>query len=132
MRDAPRSGTEGPGGCFAAVAIGILTVALLYGLLLGDGRPIDLAAEWDVIAFLMVIAAIPFLLLAAVGVTAKAPWLVGLALHSLFWGWILFDALINEGAGVNIGLGLLIPLSPIVIAGAALWTAKATGSIPDS
>ena len=131
MRDAPRSGTEGPGGCFAAVAIGMLTVATVYTVARGDRWTLGLAEEWPFLAFQTVIAAAPFLLLAAVGVTALAPWLVGLALHVLLWSAILFDALVNKGQGARIGLALLVPAATILIAAAALWTAKATGGIPD-
>jgi hypothetical protein len=134
MADAPSpAGEPGATGCFAGLLIGVLTVLLLDGALyLVDGKSIDIAEEWPFILLHMMFAAAPFVLLAGVGVTARLPWLVGLCLTALFWGYLFLDAAwIHRGEGANIGLGLLLPAFPIVIATAALATAKATGSLPD-
>ncbi|MEA3017817.1 MAG: hypothetical protein QOI38_2539 [Sphingomonadales bacterium] len=132
MDDAPRAGTEGPRGCFAALAVGPLTVASVCAVLLLAGGSLDLSEEWAVLAYQAIMASAPFLLLAGSGVTARAPWVVGLAVHILLWGALLLDPILRDGGGANIGLGLIMLLSPVIVGGAALATAKATGSVPDA
>jgi hypothetical protein len=65
----------------------------------------------------MVVIAIPFVLLAVIGVRSIVTWSAGIILTLLFWGFALFDALSHwgSGRGVNIGLGLAFYLSPIII-----------------
>ncbi|HEX8654468.1 MAG TPA: hypothetical protein VF693_04505 [Allosphingosinicella sp.] len=130
--DEARAGEEGPAGCLAALAIGPLTVASVSAILLLTGGSLDLSEEWAVLAYQAVMGSVPFLLLAGSGVTARAPWAVGLAVHILLWGLCVLDPFLRDGGGANIGLGLIMLLSPAIIAGAALATAKATGSIPDA
>lgn len=116
------SGIEGPGGCFAALAIGPLTVAAVYGAVaLLAGRPIDPGEEWPFILLQMALVSLPFLFLAAVGARSRSTWLTGLGLTFFFWGWLLLDALtMASGRGANIGLGWILLASPALITAASL------------
>lgn len=127
-----RAGEEGPAGCLAALAVGPVTVASVCAVILLTGRRLDLSEEWAFLGYQAIMASVPFLLLAGSGVTARAPWLVGLAVHILLWGAFVLDPFLRDGGGANIGFGLIMLVSPVIIAGAALGTAKATGSIPDA
>lgn len=105
---------------------------MLVGIYLRSGRAADLPAEWGFILFNLFIVAAPFLLLTALGVMAKLPWLVGVALTALFWGYVFLDmVLITPGPGANIGLGLISFVWPLVVAGGALGAAKLGGLLPD-
>jgi hypothetical protein len=88
------------------------------------GRPLDLAAERGVLLFQVAIVAAPFLLLALAGTRDKLPWLVAFALTLALWGYLLFDGVryhwSGDTSGANIGLGLILLVSPLVIAGAAM------------
>jgi hypothetical protein len=115
-------------GCLAAPLIGAATaatVALSFSLL--TGRPLDLDQEWAVFLFQALIVAAPFALLALAGIRRRAPWLVAGALTLTLWGYYLFEGVSYQwhpdGSGANIGLGLLLLVSPLFIAGAAFGTA---------
>ena len=101
-----------------AVAIGVAVVAICDGLFtLLTGRPITF--ESDVAPFQVGIVAAPFLVLAILGVRQRRPWLVGLALTFSLWGYYLFEGVryqwSPDGSGANIGLGLIMLASPLVI-----------------
>lgn len=86
------------------------------------GAHLNLADEWAVFLFQMLVVATPFFLLALLGVRARTPWLVGIALTAAFWGLLLYVGVTSygDGTGANIGLGLLMLASPFVISGATL------------
>ena len=65
---------------------------------------------------------LPFLILAAVGVTNKASWVTGIVLTAAFWTLFLYGTNTSEGA--NIGLGLLLIVSPALIAIVCLIVAR--------
>jgi hypothetical protein len=101
-----------------ALVIGVVVVAanaLLFTLL--TGRPLTYAN--DVEPHQVTIVAIPFLVLALIGVGHRRPWGVGLALTLALWGFVLFDGVRYQwnpdGTGANIGLGLLVMVSPLFI-----------------
>jgi hypothetical protein len=119
----PAEDALGPIGCIYAVAIGVLTVAIVSGAFsLLTGQPLNLAEEWSVFLFQMLIVAAPFGLLALMGIGNRLPWLVGLAPTLALWGYDLFDGVSYQwhpdGTGANIGLGLVMLVSPFVIAAA--------------
>lgn len=120
-------------GCLASFGIGLLTVSLVMGgIYLSEGRLPDLSDGGGFLLLYVVMVSAPFLLLTAMGVTAKLPWLIGFSLTALFWGYLLLDVvLINRGGGANIGLGFLGLVWPLVVAGGALATAGATGTLPE-
>jgi hypothetical protein len=121
----PAEDQLGPIGCAYAIAIGVLTVALVSGSFsVLTGQPLNLAEEWSVFLFQMLIVAAPFGLLALMGVGNRLPWLVGLSLTLALWGYSLFDGVSYQwhpdGSGANIGLGLIMLVSPLFIAAACL------------
>jgi hypothetical protein len=108
-----------------ALVIGVLVVAvnaLLFTLL--TGRPLVYAN--DVEPYQVTIVAIPFLVLALIGVGDRRPWQVGLALTLALWGFILLDGVRYQwnpdGSGANIGLGLIMMISPLFITAISVAT----------
>ena len=117
-------------GCALAVAIGIGVVfAVNVGPALITGRGLNLADEWWVFLFQMLIAGSPFGLLALAGIWNRAPWIVGIAMTTAFWGYLFFDGLryhfSGDTSGANIGLGLFMIVSPVIISAACLITHEA-------
>lgn len=101
-----------------ALGIGIGVVAFTNLALSGlTGRPLNFSFGVDL--FQLVIVAIPFLVLAMGGVRARLPWLTGLALTAMLWGYYLYDGVryhwSGDASGANVGLGLLLLASPLVI-----------------
>lgn len=74
----------------------------------------------------MLFAGGPFGLLALAGVRNKVPWIVGLAMTAALWGYYFFDGIryhfSGDRSGANIGLGLLMIVSPIIISAACFVT----------
>lgn len=118
---------DGPNaaGCALALAAGPAVVAaqaLAFTWL--TGRPLDLGEEWGVLLFQAGMVAGPFLLLSLAGTRDKLPWLVAAFLTLALWGWVLFDGVryqwSGDKSGANIGLGLIMLVSPFVITGVAM------------
>ena len=129
MRDPSPDAGEGPTpvGCALGLAIGLfVVVGVNGGHALITGRSLDLADEWGVFLFQALIAGAPFGLLALTGIRNRAPWLVGIAMTVAFWGYYFFEAvryhLSGDTSGANIGLGLLMMVSPIIITAACFVT----------
>lgn len=125
-----------PAGCLGALAVGPLVAfgtAILFSQL--SGRSIDLDEEWGVLAFQALLVSIPFIAVALTGTRKAAPWIVGLSLTLVFWGYYLFQGvsyqLHPDGTGANIGLGLLMLISPVIITagsiGVHLWQRRQDG-----
>jgi len=119
----PPAGGPGIAGCLLAPALGGGVVVghwLAFSLL--TGRPFD---PDDKLVFLwhMLSVAAPFALLALMDV-GRWPWLTALALTLAFWGYTLWEGVSyqwnSDGSGANIGLGLIMLVSPLFIAGASL------------
>jgi hypothetical protein len=81
---------------------------------------------WPAYIFQIALIAIPFLLMAFLGVRGMGPWLVGLGLTAALWGYVVFDvfARLGDGSGANIGMGLLLLASPILVSTACLFAAR--------
>jgi len=93
---------------FLALGIALVVVAMTR---LGTGRPLAVS-HLDLMQLMMV--SIPFLVLAMGRISARLPWLTGLALTVALWIWV---SLANVGPGsASPGLGLLLLASPILIA----------------
>jgi hypothetical protein len=116
----PSQGIE-PLGCLAALVIGLIAVGGTFaGLALFAGRSPDLSEEWPILLFNVLMVAAPFGLLALCGIRTRLPWAVGIVLTLGLWGWLLLDAVAAApGRGANIGLGLIMLVSPILVAAAA-------------
>lgn len=126
MRRAPPD-AEGPSftGCVVALAIGAAMVAahvVLFSAL--TGRPVHDPDEDGPRIAQILIAAAPFALLALAGARRLLPWLTALALTLALWGWVVFEGVRYQwnpdGSGANIGLGLIMIVSPLFIGGTAL------------
>ena len=105
---------------FAALAIGLLVVAASVAITSLGGRPVQrdqLGDEMPILAFQVFMVAIPFLVLATAGISTRRPWIAGLGLTLALWSYYLLDALVLAvpGRGVNIGLGLIMLASPLLI-----------------
>ncbi len=112
-----------------ALSIGLVTVVAVHGFFwLATGKTLNLADEWGNFLAHILIAAAPFGLLALAGIRNRAAWLVGLALTAAFWGYYLFVGiryqLSGDRSGANIGLGLVMLLSPLIISAACLIASK--------
>lgn len=112
-----------------AIFIGVVTVAgntLIFSLL--TGAALNLGDEFAMFAIQMVMVSVPFLLLALLGIRSRGPWLLGLGLTAILWGYYMFDSLSRrgDGSGANIGLGLLLVASPVLISVACVVAARRT------
>jgi hypothetical protein len=103
-----------------AVTIGVIVVvgdALVFGYLLG--RPADFS-DPDVLIINTVLTAIPFLILAYRGSRRLIPWLAGLGMTVGLWWHALQKGVAYQrapdGSGVDMGLALLVLVSPAIIA----------------
>jgi hypothetical protein len=68
--------------------------------------------------------AAPFMALAMFGVRASRAWTTGLILTLAFWCALLLSVYQSHGGGANIGMGLLMLVSPFLIGTAAFWAAS--------
>ena len=105
----------------------IVVFSLIHGLITGDslspsGGIVSLAIQLVVVAF-------PLLILAIIGITAKAPWLTGIALIVATWGFFLYETVVRPSNGANFGLGMLLIASPFVITIICLIVARASERI---
>jgi hypothetical protein len=101
-----------------AILIGVCTVALeLTTLYVDNPSSILWVDELPIIIIQIGFVAAPFLILAAMGESQKTPWLLGLGLTFSLWGFYLYDGLSRrgDGTGVNLGLVLVMLVSPILI-----------------
>jgi hypothetical protein len=111
-----------------ALALGVLTVALFYlGIIVALGPPRSISPEeWPFLLFQILLAAAPFALLVRRGIRAWLPWIVGIALTLCFWAAFFASTLVaaRDKTGANIGMGLIMFVSPFLIAGGALLAAR--------
>ena len=118
MDEPPAAEARTPLGCFLALAIGPLVAggtAIAFSLLTGR----SLNHEWGNIAVQAALVSVPFIAVALTGTLRKAPWLVGLALTVILWGYYLYEGVSYQwrpdGTGADIGLGFMMLASPVVI-----------------
>lgn len=110
-----------------AITIGVAVVGIDNGVAaLVMQQSVNLHEEAGVMAVQILLVSIPFLLLAFAGVVNRLPWFLGVALTAFFWGLLLSDAIKRQGdgSGANIGLSLLLLLSPLIISIVTLVAAK--------
>jgi hypothetical protein len=118
-----------------AAAIGVGTIALcqtVVYLITGDDPQIMNGLTF--LAIQVAFVSFPFAILAIIGIRKKTPWLSGLALTAVVWGYFLFDVISSRGSGegANIGLGLIMMGSPGIIAVICLIVAReAERSMPE-
>ena len=105
-------------GVLYAALLGIIVPLAGNGIIsIVSEAPLDFKNEWAVFLFQCIIIFLPFFLISAAGVSTLLSWTVGLVLTLSLWGYALADALLRRGTGTgaNIGLGLMVIASPVVI-----------------
>jgi len=117
-----------------AAGIG-LTIAILFSFVKSASVTTEKPMIEDLAIFFIHAAtlSIPFVVLGIVGIRQLVPWLTGVFLTTLLWGYVLYDVIVHwdTDRGANIGLGLLILLSPFVITAVCLliaWKWETRGS----
>jgi hypothetical protein len=124
MDDPEQDPTEPPqsgcGGCSVALALVFLpgvVLSVLTGPLPGE--------EWPFALFYGLLLAVPFAYLALDGTRHWLPWLVATLLTALSWGALSASVISSarDQTGANIGMGLLMLASPVVITVGA-WLAN--------
>ena len=83
------------------------------------GSRINLADEGGILLFQLVWVAAPFVALASAKVSAKRAWIAGTAVTAMFWSAYLASAYCSHGGGANIGMGLIMLASPLIVSAAA-------------
>ena len=108
----------------------MLAVAVVYAsMFLVFGVPPNISLEaWPYLLIPVLLATAPFGLLARAGIRDRVPWIVAGILTACVWGAYFVSVLIaaRDRTGANIGIGLLLLVSPLVIAGGAFIAAKFT------
>ncbi|MEG8039855.1 hypothetical protein QP166_11080 [Sphingomonas sp. LR60] len=109
-------------GLIAALVIGFAVVATCNTVWAAT-RGVSVLRLWDDASpFQILIAGSPYAVLAVFGISARRPWLVGLCLTAAFWGYYLWKITTFDGiGGANIGLGILMMFSPILIIAGSLF-----------
>jgi hypothetical protein len=110
-----------------AISIGLITVTVSEGMFFAiTGANSNFRDEWENLLLQALIVSIPFLLLAAFGITKRISWVAGIVLTVAFWSYYLLATLSSQddGTGANIGLGLLMMASPIPISIVCFVVAK--------
>lgn len=108
-------------GCLAALCAGLGTVALANaGSIYADGAGF-LGETWPVLAVHVVLVALPFVVLSVFPNAGRTAWLTAVVLTALVWILPTLDQILRQGeGGANIGLGIFMLISPLVILGGAL------------
>jgi hypothetical protein len=108
-------------GYLVAVLIGLGTVALLNAdaILAGAAGP---AGEISpVLALHVALVAMPFIALSLLPDAGRVSWLTAAVLTAVVWSLPTLDQLVRKGeGGANIGLGIFLLVSPLLILGGAL------------
>lgn len=108
------------GGVVAAVGIGLAVVAICNGAIAASQSE-SFASRWNADSLGQVFQiAIPFLLLALLGIRDRAAWIVGILVTAGLWGFLYLPAAMEPGGGANIGWGLLSLVMPFLVFGCAL------------
>jgi hypothetical protein len=111
-------------GLILSLAIGLLVVASCNTVwATATGAPIG--TMWrENSAVQVVLAGLPYFVLAVCGIGARRAWIVALILTAAFWGYYLWDIIHYAGVGANIGIGILMMASPIAVTASGLLAAS--------
>ncbi|HWT13703.1 MAG TPA: hypothetical protein VN231_13190 [Allosphingosinicella sp.] len=110
-----------------AIAIGLSTGILFrVSISIIDQTPINITKGFPAFLFHVVLVSIPFLLLAFLEIRAKLPWVVGIVFTAALWIYVVYDFSVRraDGSGANIGMGLILLVSPIFVSAVCLFTAR--------
>jgi hypothetical protein len=120
MDTSNRSKTTRSSGCALAFFIGLFVIAAgNVAFMLITGMAISLSDGWPILLDQVLIAGAPYGLLALAGVRNRAPWIAGLTMTAALWGYYFIEGARNQlrgyTAGANIGPGLVMLASPVMI-----------------
>jgi hypothetical protein len=110
------------------IAIGALVTLVVNGIFIINNEHYRNALEFNVLLFEFVITSSPFLVFAFLGITVREPWIYGIILTVVFQGCLVYDRLTREDS--NIGLGMLLIASPIIIVAVGLLTMRSRARTP--
>ena len=109
-------------GLIASIFIGFIVVATCNAVWAATRGVSPLKVWDDATPFQVLIAGSPYAVLAVFGISARRPWIVGLCLTAAFWGYYLWRITTFNGiGGADIGLGILMMFSPILVIGGSLF-----------
>ena len=118
--------------------VGLLLVALGVGLMFpltvnaifAISGGLDIRGEWFALSVQCIISVGPFIILVMTGLGNRWSWGAAILVTGALWGYYLFDALSRSGSGTgpNIGLAVMLGISPIVISIVALAVGRATST----
>lgn len=115
-------------GCLIAVLIGIGTVALSNADAILNGAAGPVSKISPVLALHGVLVAAPFIALSLWPNAGRVPWLTAGVLTAIVWSLPSLDQLVRKGeGGANIGLGIFMLMSPLLILGGALAARAVAG-----
>lgn len=100
-----------------AITIGVFAVTLSVVIpAILRGNTIVLAGNWGILGVNAMIAAAPFIGLAIGNIRQPRAWTIALVLTVLLWGYYIADPFLRGAGDANIGLGILMLISPVPIA----------------
>ncbi len=107
-------------GLTLSLAIGLLVVAVCNTVWATvTGAPI--ATMWrENSAIQVALAGLPYFILAVCGIDTRRAWIVALVVTAAFWGYYLWDIIHYAGVGANIGIGILMMISPFAVTASGL------------
>jgi hypothetical protein len=111
-----------------ALLAGLGTVALSNAASITSGGFEGLVARWPVLATQVALVSLPFLVLALVLRFGRPAWLTAAVLTAIVWTLPAADHALRQGeGGANIGLGIFMLVSPLLVLGGALAASAAAG-----
>lgn len=107
-------------GLILSLAIGLVVVGLCNTVWAAvTGAPI--ATMWrENSAIQIALAGLPYFVLAVCGINAQRAWVAALSVTAAFWGYYLWDIIHYTGVGANIGIGILMMVSPVAVTASGL------------
>jgi len=111
-----------------SLAIGVLITLAGNSIFVINNEHYRHSLEFNHLLCEIAIASSPFLVFAFLGITAREPWIYGIILTVVFQGWLVYDRLTREDS--NIGLGMLLIASPIIIVMVGLLTMRSKARTP--
>lgn len=104
-------------GCALAMFIGICVaiIAVSLSAYLSGRFSINFREEAPLFITWAVQIALPFAALALIKARDWQSWVIGILLTAVFWGALILDPFLRDGGGANIGLGLVMIVSPFII-----------------
>lgn len=108
------------GGFVLAFGIGLAVIAAC-NLAISAAHGVSFASVWYDSSLPQIFqVAVPFLLLALLGIDDKAAWIIATLVTAAMWGFFYLPSAMEQGGGANIGWGLLSLVMPFLVFGCAL------------